>query len=62
MEINNLGTKKRVVADAVKFVPAETGTEPFVMDDPQAEGGWQLEIPARQCWCLKRQPENKWPH
>jgi hypothetical protein len=40
VEIRNEGTKKRVVADSVKFVPVEKGGKEFLLDDPQAEGGW----------------------
>ena len=29
-----------VVADAIRFVPVETEGSEFVLDDPQAEGGW----------------------
>jgi hypothetical protein len=39
IEIRNEGTKRRVVADAVRFFPTAAGKE-FVLDDPTAEGGW----------------------
>ncbi len=44
VEINNLGTRRRVTADAVRFVPTETGAKPFVLDDPQAEGNWPQTV------------------
>lgn len=40
VEIQNAGTRKRVVADAVRFVTAGSETSEFVLDDPDAEGGW----------------------
>jgi hypothetical protein len=38
--IDNAGTKRRVVADSVKFAPAVPGGKEFVLDDPLAEGDW----------------------
>lgn len=40
VEIQNGGTRKRVVADAVRFVSAGGDSDEFVLDDPDAEGGW----------------------
>lgn len=40
VEIRNEGTKRRVTADSVKFVPQEKDGAAFVLDDPQAEGKW----------------------
>lgn len=45
VEINNLGTKRRVVADSVKFVPAAPEAKELLLDDPQAEGGWPATVP-----------------
>jgi len=38
--IKNEGTKRRVTADSVKFVPEGKNGSSFVLDDPQAEGQW----------------------
>jgi hypothetical protein len=49
VEFRNEGTRKRVVADSVRFQPAPgspSEAKEFLLDDPLAEGGWpQFKIP-----------------
>lgn len=45
VEINNLGTRRRVVADSIRFQPLAHSGKSFVVDDPLAEGGWPKTIP-----------------
>lgn len=44
VEINNLGTKRRVTADSIRFQPVESGAKAIVLDDPQAEGDWPQTV------------------
>lgn len=48
VEVNNLGTRRRVVADSVQFVPQDGSGGTLLLDDPQAEGGWPATIPPTQ--------------
>jgi hypothetical protein len=43
VEVNNAGTRNRVVADAVKFVPVTAGST-LLLDDDEADGRDQWEI------------------